>query len=282
VVGRPVGLVRGYTVDPKNSYYKTSDFDYDATTKVYTLKPGVPDIATGIIGTVYGTTGKVPPGQTAYPGVMKLQDITGDSIVNTKDIGIIGDMNPVHTGGMTISGNYKSLDFSLGFNWSYGNQIYNANYLAAFYGSKEDGLYKNRYAELNNSYRIFDIQNNQLVRVEDPTALDALNANATAFLPYHENPVCNTLGIQDGSYLRLNTVTLGYTLPKNITTAIGINKVRLYSTIYNAFTFTNYKGLDPEVNSNTSLNSAEYPTVGLDWGSYPRARSFTFGVNVEF
>lgn len=282
VVGRPVGLVRGYTVDPKDSYYKTSDFDYDATTKVYTLKEGVADIATGIIGTVYGTTGKVAPGQTAYPGVMKLQDVNGDSIVNNKDIGIIGDMNPVHTGGMTISGNYKSLDFSLGFNWSYGNQVYNANYLAAFYGSKEDGLYKNRYAELNGSYRIFDIQNNQLVRVEDPAALDALNANATTFLPYHENPVCSTLGIQDGSYLRLNTVTLGYTLPKNVTGLIGIEKVRLYGTIYNALTLTSYKGLDPEVNSNTGLNSAEYPTIGLDWGTYPRARSFTVGVNVEF
>lgn len=282
VVGRPVGLVRGYTVDPKDPYYKTSDFDYDATTKVYTLKDGVADIATGIIGTVYGTTGKVAPGQTAYPGVMKLQDVNGDSIVNTKDVGIIGDMNAVHTGGMTINGNYKNLDFSLGFNWSYGNQIYNANYLAGFYGSKEDGLYKNRYAELNNSYRIFDIQANALVRVDDPAALDALNANATTYLPYHENPVCNTLGIQDGSYLRLNTVTLGYTLPKNITETIGINKVRLYGTIYNALTFTSYKGLDPEVNSNTNLNSAEYPTIGLDWGSYPRARSFTFGVNVEF
>lgn len=282
IEGRPVGLVRGYTVNPKDPYYKTSDFDYDATTKVYTLKPGVADIATGIIGTVYGTTGKVAPGQTAYPGVMKLQDINGDSIVNTKDIGIIGDMNPVHTGGMNISGNYKSLDFSFGFNWSYGNQIYNANYLAGFYGSKEDGLYKNRYAELNNSYRIFDIQNNQLVRVEEPAALDALNVNATTYLPYHENPVCNTLGIQDGSYLRLNTVTLGYSLPKSVTGAIGIEKVRLYGTIYNALTFTSYKGLDPEVNTNTSLNSAEYPTIGLDWGSYPRARSFVFGVNVEF
>jgi len=80
----------------------------------------------------------------------------------------------------------------------------------------------------------------------------------------------------------LNTVTLGYTLPKNLTTKVGIGKLRIYGSIYNALTFTKYPGLDPEVNTNTSLNSAQYPTIGLDWGSYPRARSYTIGVNVEF
>jgi len=99
---------------------------------------------------------------------------------------------------------------------------------------------------LSSSYRIYDIQNGQIVSVTDPTALTALNANATTFLPYHENPICSTLGIQDGSFLRLNTVTLGYTLPKNLTTKVGIGKLRIYGSIYNALTFTKYPGLDPE------------------------------------
>jgi hypothetical protein len=135
---------------------------------------------------------------------------------------------------------------------------------------------------LSTSYRIYDIQNGQLVSVTDPVELAALNANATTFLPYHETACVSSLGIQDGSFLRLNTVTLGYSLPKNVVGKIGINKVRVYGTIYNALTFTKYPGLDPEVNANTSLNNAQYPTVGLDWGAYPRARSYTFGVNIEF
>lgn len=280
--GSPVGLVRGYSYD---GWYTTSDFDY-ADGK-YTLKAGVPDIGSGIIATVYGTTGKKPGGQVAYPGVIKFEDKSGpagipDGLVNEYDVDIIGNMNPVHTGGFNINGNYKNLDFMLGFNWSYGNEIYNANYLAAFYGSKEDGLFKNRLNYLSTSYKIYDIVAGQLVSVSEPSALDALNANATTFLPYHEYPVCSSLGIQDGSYLRLNNVTIGYNFPKTLVNKIGINRIRLYGTIYNALTFTNYSGLDPEVNTNMSQGSAQYPTTGLDWGSYPRARSYTFGINVEF
>jgi TonB-linked SusC/RagA family outer membrane protein len=275
--GYPVGMVRGYQYD---GWYKVEDFTY--ANGIYTLKPGIADIGAGIIGTVYGTTGKKPGSQVAYPGVIKFKDISKDGLVNEKDVDIIGNMNPKHTGGFNLQGNYKSLDFMMGFNWSVGNEIYNANYLSAFYGSKEDGLYRNRLDYLSTSFKIFDIQGGQLVSVTDPTALTNLNANATTFLPYHENPVVSTMGVQDGSYLRLNNVTIGYTLPKQLTKKVGMNKVRFYGTIYNALIFTNYSGYDPEVNTNTSQGSAQYPTTGLDWGSYPRARSYTFGLNIEF
>jgi hypothetical protein len=118
--------------------------------------------------------------------------------------------------------------------------------------------------------------------VFDPTALNALNTNATTFLPYHENPVVSTLGVQDGSYLRLNTFTIGYSLPKNIIQRVKMTRLRIYGSIYNALTFTKYPGLDPEVNTNMSQGGTQYPTLGLDWGAYPRARSFTFGLNLEF
>jgi len=282
VQGQPVGLVRGYTYD---GWYTVDDFTYAAG--IYTLKAGVADIGSGILGTVQGTTLNKPAGQSAYPGVVKFKDISGpdgipDGVVNESDVSVIGNMNPKHTGGLNISGNYKTVDFSLNFNWSYGNQIYNANFLAAMYGSKEDGLYRNRLNVLANSYRIFDIQSGQLVSVTDTAALRALNVNAKTFLPYQENPICSTLGIEDGSFLRLNTVTLGYTLPKSLTTKVHISKLRVYGSIYNALTITNYSGLDPEVNTNTSQGGATYPTTGLDWGSYPRARSFTLGLNIEF
>ncbi|MCU7551747.1 TonB-dependent receptor [Chitinophagaceae bacterium LB-8] len=276
-VGKPVGQVRGYTYD---GWYSVDDFDY--ANGIYTLKKGVADIGSGIIGTVYGTTANKPGGQVAYPGVIKFKDTNGDGIVNESDVTIIGDMNPKHTGGFNLNSSYKNIDFAMNFNWSYGNKVYNANYLAAFYGSKEDGLYKNRLDYLSTSYKIYDIQNGQIVKVTDPAALNALNANATTFLPYHENPVVSTMGIQDGSFLRLNTVTLGYTLPEGLIQKMKINKLRVYASIFNALTLTKYKGLDPEVNTNTGQGGAQYPTVGLDWGAYPRARSFTAGLNVEF
>ena len=275
--GKPVGQVRGYTYE---GWYTVDDFNYAGG--VYTLKTGVPDIAAGIIGTVQGTAGKKPGSQAAYPGVIKFKDVNGDGIINDSDVGIIGDMNAKHTGGFNFGGNYKNFDFRLDFNWSFGNKVYNANYLAAFYGSKEDGLYKNRLNYLSTAYKIYDVQAGQLVSVSDPAALTALNANATTFLPYHENPVTSTLGIQDGSYLRLNNITLGYSFGKNLISKIGMSRLRVYGSVYNALLFTKYPGLDPDVNTNTTQGGAQYPTTGLDWGSYPRSRSFTLGLNVEF
>ena len=132
------------------------------------------------------------------------------------------------------------------------------------------------------AYRELRTRVTELVRNADPAALDALNANATTFMPFQENPVVSSLGIQDGSFLRLNTVTIGYTLPANLVKKAKMQRIRIYGAIYNALTFTSYPGLDPEVNTNISQGGASYPTIGLDWGSYPRARSFTAGVNVEF
>jgi TonB-linked SusC/RagA family outer membrane protein len=277
--GKPLGQVRGYVY---NGWYTTDDFTYN--NGVYTLNKSAdnPDVSGGIVGTVFGTTGNKPTGQAAHPGVVKFKDLTGDGLVDEKDVAIIGDMTPKHTGGFNINASYLGFDLALNWNWSYGNQVYNANYLAAFTGGKEDGLYRNRLNYLSGAYKIFDIQNGQLVRVTDPAALNALNANATTFLPYQENPVVSSLGIQDGSFLRLNTVTLGYTLPANLMKKARLQRIRIYGAIYNALTLTSYPGLDPEVNTNMQQGNAAYPTLGLDWGAYPRARSFTAGINVEF
>lgn len=277
VEGEPVGIVRGYVYD---GWYTVDDFTYKGG--VYTLKPGIPDANAGILGTVYGTTSHKPAGQVAYPGVVRFKDLNGDDVIDENDVTTIGNMNPKHTGGFSVDGNYKNIDFALHLNWSYGNQIYNVSYLAAFYGSKEDGLFRNRLETLSHSYRIYDIQNGQLTPVTDPAALKTLNQGATTFLPYHENPIASSLGIMNGSYLRLNTVTIGYSLPLHLLDKISISRLRLYGTIYNAFVLTNYPGLDPEVNTNTHQGGTAYPTPGMDWGAYPRARSFVLGINVEF
>jgi len=286
-VGQPVGLIRGYVHE---GWYTTSDFDYDAAKQIYTLKAGVPDVASGILPNIFGTFSNKPGSQSAYPGVQKLKDISGkdgvpDGVINDLDLGVIGNTNPKHTGGFGLNGNYKNIDFGLDFNWSYGNDIYNATHVEAYLGNKEAGLFRNRFQELAGHYKIYDIVNGQLTKVVEPAALDALNANATTYLPYPESAAMSTFGIEDGSYLRLNTVTLGYSLPKKALNKLGINRFRIYGSIYNALTFTKYTGFDPEVNvgeDRNSKNNGGYPTPGLDYGAYPRARSFTLGVNIEF
>ncbi len=279
-VGQPVGLVRGLQYV---GWYTTADFDYDPATQVYTLKAGVPDVASNLTGVFHGVTNNVPAGQNAYPGMAKYKDVDGSGTVDENDYEVIGNMNPKFTGGFNITANYKNWDMSAYFNYSVGNQIYNINKLVTLNGYKETGVYENHLDLLKDSYRIYDIQNGQLVRVHDPAALDALNANAKYPLFYNENGVVSDLGIEDGSYLRLNTLSVGYTLPAEsaVARALTISNLRIYASVYNLFTLTKYSGLDPEVSTNNNMN-ATYPTPGIDYGAYPRARSFVLGVNLTF
>ncbi len=275
--GSPVGLVRGLVYD---GFYTTDDFNYE--NGVYTLKKDVPDVG-NFIGTIHGIGSKErPAGQIAYPGVIKYKDLDNSGSIDANDVTTIGNMNPVHTGGFNISAAYKNIDLGVYVNWSYGNDIYNVNKLGSFYGYKEAGVYENKFSTLNNAYKIYDVVDGQLVRLTTPEQLSATNVNASLPLAYNENGVTSSLGIEDGSYLRLNTLTVGYTLPKSLMKKVGINNLRIYGSIYNLLTITGYSGLDPEVNTNTEQNHAVYPTTGLDWGTYPRARSFVAGVSLSF
>ena len=269
--GHPVGLVRGLRYD---GFYTTNDFDYNNGT--YTLKKGVPNGGTNI-GVVHGT-----PSSAAYPGLPKFKDLDTNGIIDGNDVAVIGNMNPIHTGGFNVSASYKGFDLGMYFNWSYGNQIYNANKLASLYGPKEAGVYENHLAILKDAYKIYDVQNGQLVKLTTPDQLNAANANAKLPLAYNEVGVTSTLGIEDGSFLRLNTLVLGYSVPKSIVSKAKISHLRIYGSIYNVFTLTSYSGLDPEVNVDPNHNNSQYPTVGLDFGAYPRPRSYVVGVNLSF
>lgn len=279
-VGNPVGLVRGLTY---NGVYTPADFNYN--NGLYTLKSGVTDLG-GFIGVVHGiTTADRPAGQFAYPGLPKYKDLNGDGKLDDNDISVIGKTTPVHIGGFSFNASYKNIDLGLNFNWSYGNDIYNANKLASLYGPKEAGVYENKLAILNNSYKIYDVVNGQLVRLRTPDELSAANTNASLPLAYNEIGVASTLGIEKGSFLRLNTLTVGYTFPKSLLSKMKISSLRLYGSIYNVLTITGYSGLDPEVSVNdaaASNSGYNYPTTGLDYGSYPRARSFVAGLNFTF
>ncbi|PRY52662.1 TonB-linked SusC/RagA family outer membrane protein [Arcticibacter pallidicorallinus] len=275
--GEPVGLVRGLTYD---GFYTPEDFTYN--NGLYTLKPGVADLG-AFMGIVHGlSAANRPAGQTAYPGLPKFRDFDNSGKIDDKDLDVIGRMAPIHSGGFNFDVGYKNFDLAMNFNWSYGNDVYNVTKLATLYGPKEAGVYENKLAIMNNAYKIYDVVGGQLVRLNTPEQLNAANVNSTLPLAYSEGGPTSTLGIEDGSFLRLNTLTLGYRLPKSLLSSIKLSNLYLYGSVYNLLTLTGYSGLDPEVSSNEGFNNQQYPTVGMDFGSYPRARSFVFGMNVNF
>ena len=280
--GKSVGLIRGYVCD---GYYTTADFNYDPATQMYTLKPGVADLGTQV-GSYYNHY-NLPEGQVAFPGAIKLRDLDGNGIAGTEDVTDLGEITHPHTGGFNLNMTWKDIDFSAGFAWAAGGHVYNVNSLINMYGQKDIALGANKLEFISDCYQIYDIQNGELVPVVDPDALDALNAGAKYGVPYMENGTVLSTFVEDASFLRLNTLTVGYTFPKAWTKKIGMQRARVYATAGNLFTITGYSGIDPEVNadpekSTTSANTGKYPLLGMDYGTYPRARTFTFGVNIAF
>lgn len=280
--GKSVGLIRGYICD---GYYTTADFNYDPATQMYTLKPGVADLGTQVGN--YPNHYNLPEGQVAFPGAIKLRDLDGNGVAGTEDVADLGEITHPHTGGFNLNMTCKDIDFSAGFAWAAGGHVYNVNSLINMYGQKDIALGANKLEFISDCYQIYDIQNGELVRVVEPDALDALNTGAKYGVPYMENGTVLSTFVEDASFLRLNTLTIGYTFPKAWTKKIGMQRARVYATAGNLFTITGYSGIDPEVNadpnkSTTAANTGNYPLLGMDYGTYPRARTFTFGVNITF
>jgi hypothetical protein len=115
-------------------------------------------------------------------------------------------------------------------------------------------------------------------RVTDPTVLAGMNAGTTMWSPYMSKYVFSDWAVEDGSFLRLSTLTLGYTVPTILTKKLQIQNLRFYVTGYNVLLLTNYSGFDPEVSTRrkTAL------TPGVDYSAYPRSRQLVFGLNLNF
>ncbi|MFT3919281.1 SusC/RagA family TonB-linked outer membrane protein [Cloacibacterium sp.] len=259
-VGNPLGLIYGYVSDGR---YEVSDFDYN--NDKYTLKAG--------IANSNPTVGYLAPGS------MKLKDLNGDGVVNDKDRTVIGNTNPKSTGGFTINGVVKNFDISAAFNWSIGNDVYNADKIEFTSATTSpDGQYRNLSAVMADGSRWTNIDPNSGALVTDPTALAALNANTTMWSPYMSRYVVSSWAIEDGSFLRLNTLTLGYSLPDSLVKKLKLSKIRLFATGYNLFVLTNYSGSDPEVSTRRKTPL----TPGVDSSPYPRSRQIVFGFNLNF
>ncbi len=276
--GQPVGTIFGY----KSAGFYTVD-DFDVTNGVWTLKQGVPDISgvvnyTGVGNKEYNT----PDGQVAFPGMMKFADTDGNGVVTEDDATIIGHTMPKHTGGFNINANWKGFDASVGFTYQIGGDVYNANAMHSMMGNKNTSYGWNRLAFVSDCWKMYDIDaNGNIFAVTDPDALRSLNAGAKHALPYCEYGMVSSEFIEDASYLRLNTLTIGYTIPKQLTKKIGISNLRVYFTGGNLFCITGYKGIDPDVNTRPGGQDG-FPVPNYDWNQYPRARTYTFGLNVAF
>ena len=149
--GKPVGTVMGFVAD---GFYTTNDFTYE--NGVYTLKPGVPDITASLVS--YQNTdlaAHTAEGQLAYPGMPKFKDIDGNGKLDLDDETIVGEMMARHSGGFSLSGNWKNLDFSAAFTYQIGGKVYNANAMQSLWGNKDNNLGANHLALVSNSYKMF-------------------------------------------------------------------------------------------------------------------------------
>lgn len=275
-VGNPVGLIQGYRSE---GFYTPNDFD--VANGVYTLKKGVPD--NRVSNYAGGESYKHPEGQNAFPGMAKYADINKNGVVDQDDVDIIGKTKPQHTGGFRLNGNWRGIDFVANFTYQIGGDVYNANLAHDMMGNKDIGFGMARLSQLGETWRMYDVdEKGDLYAVTDPDALMALNANTRYPLPYSEVGVLSSTYIEDASYLRLQNITLGYTLPRNWTRAIGISNLRIYFTATNLFCLNSYSGLDPDVNTNMNVGGNGFPTPNYDYLAYPKTRSYTFGINLTF
>ncbi|MGN6511370.1 MAG: SusC/RagA family TonB-linked outer membrane protein, partial [Chitinophaga sp.] len=236
-VGAPVAQFYGHVSD---GVYKYEDFD--KVGENYILKDNV--TANGEVRTA------------VQPGDIKYKDLNGDLLIDDYDKTVIGNPMPVHTGGFSNNFAYKGFDLGIFFQWSYGNDIYNANRLMLETGYKYN---TNQYASYANHWSPENPESN-IPRVKGST-----------LKPYA------TWMVEDGSFLRLKTVQLGYNLPQHMLNSIKISAIRVYASAQNLYTWTKYSGYDPEV---SIRNSALTP--GFDYSAYPRATTLTVGLKATF
>ncbi|MBQ0075324.1 MAG: TonB-dependent receptor, partial [Prevotella sp.] len=277
MVGEEVGLLYGYVYD---GTYKMTDFQESGLSKStpeYKLKDGVVEMTTDVMPASHS-------GDPSMPGKMKFKDLDGDGKITTKDRQIIGNTNPKWQGGFGFSGQYKDWDFTMNFSYMLNFDVYNATAYALSSSSGSSTSYSNVLASFcrDNRYAYtLDSGNHDdyasFKSDHDWNEFVAMNANKSLWNPADVTAnTINTYFVEDGSFLRLTDITIGYTLPKKWAKAICLSKIRAYVSAGNLFTITGYSGYDPEVDVQSGL------TPSMDYNRYPRSRTWSFGINVDF
>ncbi|MEH6407506.1 MAG: TonB-dependent receptor [Leeuwenhoekiella sp.] len=205
--------------------------------------------------TFFGTTA-----ESSVLGDVEYVDQNGDGVINDSDLTFIGNPNPDFTYGFTNTFNYKGIELSIFVQGSQGNDLLNLTRRA---GTLNANLYQNQLAEAIDFWSVNNVD------AKLPRPVGTLS---------HPNLRVSDRFVEDGSYLRIQNVTLGYSLPDDVISQLKLTRLRIYASGQNLFTFTDYSGYDPEVgsfNQDALLN-------GVDNGRYPTPRTITLGVNVEF
>lgn len=239
-VGESAGQMYGFIYE---GTYKLDEFDVTTDgkgNKIYTLKEGIPYYS--------GNT---------QPGDPKYRNLNDDNIINDEDKTAIGNGQPKHTGGFTNNFTYKNFDLNIFLQWSYGNDILNANRMVFENPASKQNT--NMFASYVNRWTF-----------DNPTS-DMPRARANGSKEY------SSLYVEDGSFLKLKNITLGYNFDKKLLQPLHISNARLYVSAENIATITGYSGSDPEVSTRSGVLNP-----GFDWSAYPRSFNFSVGLNVTF
>lgn len=201
-------------------------------------------------------------GNNIKPGDVKYVDQNEDNVIDAKDRTFLGSAIPTVTTGLNMAGNYKNFDISMFFQGAFGQKIFSqVNF------------------DIEGFYRGFNVT--ERYYREHWTGEGTSNTQPRAsWAAKSNNVIASSRFLEDGSYFRLKNIQVGYTIPN--TKKLGIENLRCYLAGTNLFTLTRYSGLDPEMTVSTNSASEGDMANGIDWGTYPVAMTFTFGINLTF
>ncbi len=258
VVGEALGDMYGYKYE---GIYTTDDFN--EVNGKFVLKEGV----------------VAPSSGTVQPGDIKFAADNEDGTKFTRKAVKIGNGAPDCTGGFNNTFTYKQFDLTCFAKFSLGNDIYNATK----HSMSPYAMFQNVPSEFgSNYYHLIDPVTGKkattLARIKELNTNES--SNTWSLSTFNSNCITypSSYYVEDGSYLRIAQLTLGYTFPKALISKAYISNLRLYFTIYNLATITGYDGYDPEVSASGNVAT----TPGYDSSTYPRSRSFVFGLNLTF
>ncbi len=198
------------------------------------------------------------------PGDIKFKDQNGDGVIDGKDRAHVGSAIPKISGGLNIMLNYKRFDLSVFFQGAYGQKILSV---------------LNR--DIEGFYRPFNVTERYFLNhwTGEGTSNQYPRASWNAS---GNNTQISTRFLESGSYTRLKNLQVGYTIPTEVVQKYGLTNVRIYFSGTNLFTWTKYSGMDPEMSVSNNSTSDGDKANGIDWGTYPAAKSYNLGLNITF
>lgn len=235
----------------------------------------------------YPSDGVFNRGNTVWVGDIKYKDVDENGVIDERDRTDIGSPLPKFTFGWTNTFRYKNLDLSIFLNGSYGNKVMNYNSLTL---THMNSTWTNQLQSVVSKRARLEPIDPTIVYADGSKWFDHIDnvrvKNPGTKIPHtsindpNDNDRISDRYVEDGSFLRIKNITLGYTFPKALLNKAKIENLRVYVNIQNLYTFTKYTGYDPEVGASTQDSSGL--TYGLDNGRYPSPAMYSFGLNITF